>query len=56
MSRLNQKILDRSYFSCSTVEVARSLIGKYLVRNNGAGLMAGKIIEVEAYIGPEDKA
>ena len=56
MSRLNQKILDRSYFSCSTVEVARSLIGKYLVRNNGAELMAGKIIEVEAYVGPEDKA
>ena len=56
MSRLNQKILDRSYFSCSTVEVARSLIGKYLGRNNGAGLMAGKIIEVEAYVGPEDKA
>ncbi|MCS6288297.1 MAG: DNA-3-methyladenine glycosylase [Nitrospira sp.] len=56
MSRLNRKILDRSYFSCSTVEVARSLIGKYLVRDNGAELMAGRIIEVEAYVGPEDKA
>lgn len=56
MSRLNRKILDRSCFSCSTVEVARSLIGKYLVRDNGVGLMAGRIIEVEAYVGPEDKA
>jgi DNA-3-methyladenine glycosylase len=50
------KVLPRTYFSRPTVDVARSLIGKYLVRDNGQGLMAGKIIEVEAYVGPEDKA
>ena len=50
------KILSRKYFDRSTVEVARSLIGKYLVRENGRGRIAGKIIEVEAYVGPQDKA
>lgn len=49
-------ILLRRYFNRSTLSVARSLIGKYLVRENGAGRIAGKIIEVEAYIGTEDKA
>jgi DNA-3-methyladenine glycosylase len=36
--------------------VARSLLGKYLVRRNGAGKIAAKIVEVEAYVGPEDRA
>ncbi len=36
--------------------VARSLVGKYVIRRNGKGTIAGKIIEVEAYIGAEDKA
>jgi DNA-3-methyladenine glycosylase len=36
--------------------VARSLIGKYLVRQNGKEIVTGKIIEVEAYVGPHDKA
>jgi DNA-3-methyladenine glycosylase len=36
--------------------VARSLIGKYVVRESEKKIIAGKIIEVEAYIGTEDKA
>ena len=51
-----QTILSQSYFSRSTLIVARSLIGKYVVRQDGKGTIAGKIIEVEAYIGTEDKA
>lgn len=50
------KILSPSYFNRPTLVVARSLIGKYLVRKNGKGMVAGKIIEVEAYVGPHDKA
>jgi DNA-3-methyladenine glycosylase len=50
------RILSRSYFSRPTLAVARALVGKYLVRDNGAGTIAGRIIEVEAYIGTEDKA
>lgn len=49
-------ILPRDYFDRPTLEVARSLVGKYLVRDQGDRIIAGRIIEVEAYIGPEDKA
>ncbi|MCE7978478.1 MAG: DNA-3-methyladenine glycosylase [Nitrospira sp. NTP1] len=49
-------ILPRDYFARPTLEVARSLIGKYLVREQGSGMIAGRIIEVEAYIGTEDQA
>ncbi|WHZ26830.1 MAG: DNA-3-methyladenine glycosylase II [Nitrospira sp.] len=49
-------ILSKSYFNRPTLTVAQSLVGKYLVRENGRGRIAGKIIEVEAYVGPEDKA
>lgn len=50
------KILPQTYFNRSTLVVARSLLGKYLVRRQGARTMAGKIIEVEAYVGPHDLA
>ena len=52
----NGTVLLRSYFNRPTVDVARSLIGKYLVREGTHGLLAGRIIEVEAYVGPEDRA
>jgi DNA-3-methyladenine glycosylase len=51
-----RKVLPRAYFSRPTLRVARDLLGKYLIRENEAGLRAGRIIEVEAYIGPEDRA
>ena len=50
------RILSRGYFNRSTVQVARSLIGKYLVRVIDGRILAGKIIEVEAYVGPQDRA
>jgi DNA-3-methyladenine glycosylase len=49
-------ILPRTYFNRPTLTVARSLIGKYLVRVIDGRTVAGKIVEVEAYVGPEDKA
>lgn len=39
-----------------TLEVAKNLLGKYIVRQNESGRLEGKIIETEAYIGPIDKA
>ena len=51
-----RRILSRTYFSRPTLTVARSLIGKYLVRAIDGRVLAGKIVEVEAYVGPEDKA
>jgi len=50
------KILARAYFDRPTLRVARSLLGKYLVRANGSKRITGKIIEVEAYVGPGDRA
>lgn len=50
------RILTQDYFNRPTVMVARSLIGKYLVCENRKGTIIGKIIEVEAYVGTEDKA
>ena len=50
------RILPRIYFNRPTLQVARSLIGKYLVRSIAGRMLAGKILEVEAYVGPEDKA
>lgn len=50
------EILPRPYFHRPTLTVARSLVGKYLVRENGRDTIVGKIIEVEAYVGPQDRA
>lgn len=50
------KTLPRTFFDRPTLTVARSLVGKYLVRENGKGTIAGKIVEVEAYVGSQDKA
>lgn len=51
-----RKPIPRAFFNRPTLTVARSLVGKYLVRQHGKKAVAGKIIEVEAYIGQEDKA
>jgi DNA-3-methyladenine glycosylase len=51
-----RQTLSRRYFQRPTLIVARGLLGKYLVRENGNGTIAGRIIEVEAYVGPQDRA
>jgi DNA-3-methyladenine glycosylase len=47
---------ERDFFAKDTIVVAKELLGNYLVRETPRGLIIGKIIEVEAYLGPEDKA
>lgn len=53
---MSGKVLPRAYFRRPTLRVARSLLGKYLVRKSGRETVAGRIVEVEAYIGMEDWA
>ncbi|HZZ99124.1 MAG TPA: DNA-3-methyladenine glycosylase [Candidatus Paceibacterota bacterium] len=48
--------LNREFFNRSTLVVARELIGKYLVRNINGELVAGQILETEAYHGHDDRA
>jgi DNA-3-methyladenine glycosylase len=56
MAHLTGEILSREYFNRPTLQVARSLLGKYLMRRTDTGLLAGMIVEVEAYVGPQDLA
>lgn len=48
--------LARGFFERNTLVVARELLGKYLVHKTSEGETTGKIVEVEAYIGPDDAA
>lgn len=48
--------LPRSFYAAPVLEVARACIGKLLVRRGPDGLTAGRIVEAEAYRGPEDRA
>lgn len=49
-------ILDRAWFDRPAREVARDLIGARLVHDSPDGPVGGRIVEVEAYEGPEDLA
>lgn len=48
--------LERDFYTRDTLIVAKELLGKLLVRNSPEGIVKGKIVEVEAYVGSIDKA
>jgi DNA-3-methyladenine glycosylase len=50
------KPLARRFFVRDAVTVARALLGKVLARRNGLRVMAGRIVETEAYLGTADPA
>jgi DNA-3-methyladenine glycosylase len=48
--------LKKSFYRRELLDVARSLLGKILVKASGNKILAGKIVEVEAYHGDSDEA
>ncbi len=50
------RILKQEFFNRSSVDVAKDLLGKYLVREIGGKIQRYKITETESYEGFKDKA
>ena len=46
------RMLDRAFFEATPEKVAPRLLGKVLALRTRGGVLAGRIVEVEAYLGP----
>lgn len=47
---MNLKEIPKKFFDNTTIDVAKGLLGKYLVRKTPDGVLIGKIVETEAYL------
>jgi DNA-3-methyladenine glycosylase len=50
------QVVDPAFFARDTLEVAPDLLGKVIVREAGGEVRWGRLVEVEAYCGPDDRA
>ncbi len=50
------KVIPRKFYSCSTLKVARNLLGCFLVRKYRGKIWRGMITETEGYVGEDDLA
>ena len=50
------KILESNFFKRDTVEVAKNLLGKKIIRSISGNFFCAKIVETEAYLGLKDRA
>lgn len=48
--------IKKNFYNRNTIKVAQEILGKFLVRKIGKKIIAGKIVETEAYVGPSDLA
>ena len=53
---LHMQKLARAFFNRDTIVVAKQLLGKYIIKTTDEIQQVAKIVEVEAYLGPHDKA
>jgi DNA-3-methyladenine glycosylase len=56
LAELNNKKLPQKFYLQSVLNVARKLLGKIFVKSSNGELLAGRIVEVEAYDGLIDEA
>lgn len=52
----HMKKLPREFYNRTTTTVAKELLGKYLIHTTQGVEYTGRIVEVEAYLGPHDLA
>jgi len=53
---ISNRKLKKSFYQRELLDVARDLLGKIIVKAGGNKILAGKIVEVEAYHGDSDEA
>lgn len=53
---LDHRKLNQSFYLQPTLKVARELLGKIIVRQLDGKILAGRIVETEAYVGENDPA
>lgn len=56
INKKKRKLTQQFYLREDVVRISRELLGKYLVTEFDGRRTAGKIVETEAYRGPDDKA
>jgi len=56
LGMLKLKRLNSKFYHQNTFEIARGLLGKFIIRKIGKKNLIGKIVETEAYYGPHDLA